>query len=132
MFQLSCTNEASIDQQREQAELYAKTHGLKIIKEYADRAISGTTDERPAFQQMLSEVGKLKPSTLILWKTDRLGRDRYTLAISKKKIRDTGCSIQYIAESIDTKTPEGALFEGMLEAMSEFYSKQLLVWCPKP
>lgn len=124
-FSSHAQNEASIDQQREQAQRYADAHGLKIIKEYADRAISGTTDERPAFRQMLSEVGKLKPAVLILWKTDRLGRDRYTLAIAKKTIRDAGCSIQYVAEVVPSDSPEAVLMEGLLESMAEFYSKQL-------
>lgn len=75
-FSSHAQNEASIEQQREQAMRYAKEHGLIIIKEYSDKAITGTTDERPGFQQMLTEVGKLKPSVLILWKTDRLGRDQ--------------------------------------------------------
>ena len=67
-FSSHAQNEASIDQQREQAKFFAQTHDLKIIKEYSDEAISGTTDNRPGFQQMLSEVAKLKPSTLIVWK----------------------------------------------------------------
>lgn len=124
-FSSHAQNEASIDQQREQAQLYAETHDLKIIKEYEDRAISGTTDDRPGFLQMLEEVGKLKPAVLILWKTDRLGRDRYTLAIAKKKIRDAGTSIQYIAEVTPTDSPESILLEGLMDSMAEFYSKQL-------
>ena len=68
-------NEASIDQQREAARRYAKDHGYKIIAEYEDRGISGKTDKRPGYQRMLSEVAKLKPAVLILWKVDRLGRD---------------------------------------------------------
>lgn len=124
-FSSHAQNEASIDQQKEQAHLYAKTHGLTIIREYIDRAISGTTDDRPGFQQMLAEVGKLRPSFLILWKTDRLGRDRYTLALAKKAIREAGCSIKYIAEAIPDDSPEAVLMEGMLESMAEFYSKQL-------
>ena len=125
LFSSHSQNEASIDQQREQAQFYAEKHDLNIIKEYTDRAISGTTDERPGFQQMLAEVAKLKPAVLILWKTDRLGRDRYTLALAKKTIRDAGCSIQYIAEAIPDDSPESVLMEGMLESMAEFYSKQL-------
>ena len=74
---------------------------------------------------MLAEVSKLKPAVLILWKTDRLGRDRYTLALAKKTIRDAGCSISYIAEAIPDDSPESVLMEGMLESMAEFYSKQL-------
>lgn len=124
-FSSHAQNEASIAQQKEHAHLYAEKHGLTIIREYADKAISGTTDERPGFQQMLSEVDKLKPTALILWKTDRLGRDRYILTYAKKIIRDAGCSIQYVAEITPTDTPESSLIEGILDSMAEFYSKQL-------
>lgn len=78
-------NDASIDQQRELAHEWADAHGFKIVQEYEDAAISGTTDARPGFQQMLSEVAKIRPHTLIMWKTDRLGRDKYVLAMAKKK-----------------------------------------------
>lgn len=46
---------------------------------------------------MLSEVAKIRPHTLIMWKTDRLGRDKYVLAMAKKKIRDAGCEIHLCA-----------------------------------
>lgn len=118
-------NEASIDQQREQAQRYAEAHGLKIIKEYEDKALTGTNDNRPAFQTMMSEIKKIKPAALILWKNDRLGRNRYDLAIAKKTIRDAGCTVHYVAEAIPQNTPEGVLMEGLLESMAEFYSKQL-------
>lgn len=118
-------NDLSIEQQKEQAHAYAKAHGLKIIKEYEDRAISGRTDDRPGFQLMLSEIGKIKPNAVILWKTDRLGRDRYTLALAKKTIRDAGAQIHYVAETNPTDAPESVLLEGLLESMAEFYSKQL-------
>lgn len=124
-FSSHAQNEASIEQQKEQAHLYAEKHGLTIIKEYEDRAISGMTDERPGFQQMLSEVDKLKPAVLILWKTDRLARDKYILAIAKHKIRDAGCSINYVAETIPENSPEAVLIEAIYEGMSEFYSHQL-------
>lgn len=118
-------NDLSIEQQKEQAHAYAKAHGLKIIKEYEDRAISGRTDDRPGFQLMLHEIGKIRPHAVILWKTDRLGRDRYTLALAKKTIRDAGAQIHYVAETNPTDAPESVLLEGLLESMAEFYSKQL-------
>lgn len=49
-------NEASIDQQREQAQAFAEAHGYHIVKEYEDAAMSGTTSDRPQYQLMLSEV----------------------------------------------------------------------------
>lgn len=118
-------NDASIDQQRDLAHEWADAHGFKIVQEYEDAAISGTTDARPGFQQMLSEVAKIRPHTLIMWKTDRLGRDKYVLAMAKKKIRDAGCEIHLLAENIPTEGPEGVLIEGLMEAMAEYYSRQL-------
>ena len=118
-------NEASIDQQKELAHEWADANGLKIIREYEDAAISGTKEDRPGFQQMLSEVAKIRPNTLIMWKTDRLGRDRFVLATAKKTIRDAGCIIHTLAEAIQTETPEGAFMDGIMDAYAEFYSLQL-------
>lgn len=118
-------NETSIAQQREQAEKYAEAHGFKIIKEYYDEAISGTTNNRPQFQLMLSEVSQLRPAALIVWKTDRISRDRIDSALAKMTIQDAGCLIHYVAEAIPQEAPEAALMEGLLESMAEFYSKQL-------
>lgn len=118
-------NEESIDQQQEAAHNYAKAKDLNIIKEYKDKAISGTTDERPGYQTMLSEIKKLKPSALILWKIDRLGRDRYLLINARKKIRDAGCKIHLVAEPSLDDSPESALLESLMDGMAEFYSRQL-------
>lgn len=83
-FSSHAQSDASIQQQRDATHKYVDGHGLQIIKEYKDEAISGTIDQRPGFQLMLVEVGQVKPGALIIWQTDRLGRDRYDLAIAKK------------------------------------------------
>ncbi len=75
--------DASIEQQQEEAVKYAEAHGLRIIKEYADRAISGTRDDRAEYNLMLYEAEILRPAYLILWKTDRLSRDRYDSPVAK-------------------------------------------------
>ena len=120
-------NETSIDQQRASATEFAESRGFQIIREYADAAISGTTDARPQYQLMLSEIKKLKPTALILWKTDRLGRNRYELAIAKKAIRDAGCKIYYVAEVTPDDSPESVLMEGFSDALAEYYSRNLSV-----
>lgn len=120
-------NEASIEQQREVAIEYAKGHGYKIIKEYEDAAISGTTDQRPGFQLMLSEVARLRPAVLIMWKADRLGRDVAIVTLAKNTIRNAGCSIELVAEMSPQDSPEGVLMERIMDAQAEFYSRQLAV-----
>ena len=111
--------DVSIDQQREAAHDYAKAHGYHIIKEYEDHAISGTSEDRPQFQQMLYEVEKLRPAYLILWKTDRLSRDRIDSVLAKKRLRECGVKISYVAESIpDDDEATQILMESIYEAMA--------------
>ena len=121
-------NDASIEQQRERAHKWAETHGFTIIKEYEDRAKSGTSDDRSGYKQMLAEIGKLRPAALILWKADRLGRDRFDVALARKTIREAGCRVRYVAEAVpDDDSPEASLMEGLLDSIAQFYSEQLSV-----
>mgnify|MGYP001068952474 FL=1 len=111
--------DVSIVQQKDAAHEYAEHHGYHIIKEYDDPAYSGTRDDRPAFQLMLYEVEKLRPAYLILWKTDRLSRDRIDAVMAKKRLRECGVKIVYVAESIpDDDEATQILMESIYEAMA--------------
>ena len=119
-------NEQSIDQQRELAVRYAETHDLNIVKEYIDEALSGTTDDRPNYRLMLKEIEKIKPHALIVYKIDRLSRDRYELLDARRKIRDAGCQIIRVAEvNLDPDDPASIMFEALYDGMAEFYSANL-------
>lgn len=48
--------DVSIEQQVADCEAYARSNGLRVVKVYADRAISGTNDKRPQFQKMLKDA----------------------------------------------------------------------------
>lgn len=85
------------------------------------------TSDRPQYQLILSEVGTIRPAAVILWKTYRLGRDRFELADAKRRIRDALCRICLIAEPTPDDSPESVLMETMMEGMAEFYSRQLSV-----
>lgn len=117
-------NDASIEQQLEAARAYAKEHGLEIIKEYSDAAMSGRDDDRPDFNLMLAEAKKLRPSTLIVWKGDRIARDKTLATLAKHKLKSEGCFPTYVTENFDPETVEGELLDGVLEAVSSFYAKQ--------
>ena len=111
--------DTSIEQQRNAAHDYAKARGYHIIREYEDHAISGTRDDRPQFQMMLYEVEKLRPAYLILWKTDRLSRDRIDSVVAKKRLRECGVKIVYVAEFIpDDDEAAQILVESIYEAMA--------------
>ena len=48
-------NEQSIEGQRHVCERFAAEHDIYIVGEYIDRALSGTSDKRPQFQQMIAD-----------------------------------------------------------------------------
>lgn len=116
--------EQSIEGQRHDCEAYARAHGLTIQHEYIDRHISGKTDDRPAFQQMISDSDLHHFDAVICWKTDRLARNRYDSAIYKNRLRKNGIKILYAAETV-VDGPEGIILEGLMESLAEYYSAEL-------
>ena len=116
--------EQSIEGQRRDCEAWAAAHGLTIQREYIDRHISGKSDNRAAFQQMIEDSDKHAFDLLICWKTDRLARNRYDSAIYKNRLRKNGVKIMYAAES-SIEGPEGIILEGLMESLAEYYSAEL-------
>ena len=116
--------EQSIEGQLAEAYKYAAAHGLKIVHEYIDRAMTGRNDNREQFQKMLKDTGKKQFDTIILWKIDRFGRNREEIAFNKYRCKKNGVKVVYVAESIPD-SPEGVILESVLEGMAEYYSLQL-------
>ncbi|MGM9630032.1 recombinase family protein [Butyricicoccus sp.] len=116
--------EQSIEGQAAEAQKWAKANGYTLVKEYADRAMTGTNDDREQFQLMLKELERLHPDVLILWKVDRMGRNKEEIAFNKYRCKKNGVKIVYVAENIPD-TPEGIILESVLEGMAEYYSLQL-------
>lgn len=116
--------EQSIEGQRRDCEAYVRAHGMTILREYVDRHISGKTDDRAQFRQMIDDSAKRTFDLVICWKTDRFARNRYDSAVYKKQLRDNGVSVIYAAES-NIEGAEGIIIEGLMEALAEYYSAEL-------
>lgn len=67
--------EVSIEQQIAECTKHAAALGLRIVGTYEDRAISGKTDNRPRFQQMMRDAEKGKFQAVVAWKSNRIGRN---------------------------------------------------------
>lgn len=116
--------EQSIEGQLRYCHDYAKRQGLKVVGEYIDRATSGTSDNRPEFQRMITASSKKQFQIIIVWKLDRFARNRYDSALYKSKLKKNGVKVISATESIGDGN-ESIILEAMLEAMAEVYSKQL-------
>lgn len=116
--------EQSIEGQVRECKDYARTHGIEIIGEYIDRRISGTTDNRENFLQMIADSKHHKFDVVVTYKTDRFSRNRYDAAVYKRALQKNGVRIAYAKESIPDG-PEGIILESLLEGLAEYYSAEL-------
>ncbi len=103
----------------------AAREGDRIVRVYADRAISGTsTDKRAAFAEMVADSAAGEWSRVYVYKTDRFARNRYDSAIYKAKLKKNGVRVVSATENIQDG-PDGILLEAVLEGMAEYYSANL-------
>lgn len=117
--------DTSIEQQKIEAHRYCEARNIRIIKEFADRAKSGTRLDREQLQLMLNEVKRDKPAYLILWKTDRLSRDEIDASLIKAQLREYGVKIEYVAEAMPEDEATRILVEKIYEGLSAQYSINL-------
>ena len=92
--------DVSIDQQVKVINNFADQNGLKVITVYADRAISGTTDNRPEFQKMIEDAKSGAFQYVIVYSIDRFARDRFDSITYKKILKDHGVRVLSAMENI--------------------------------
>ncbi len=94
---------------------------------YVDEGSSGRTADRPAFKDMRRDARKRKFDAIIVHKFDRFARNRTeSLAIKSLLRHDYGIKVFSVSEpSEDSDGPMGALIEGIMESVADWYSQNL-------
>ena len=116
--------DVSIDQQIRACKAFAERQGIRVVHVYEDRALTGTSDKRPGFQQMIQDAKKAAWHYVIVYTLDRFARDRYASAVYKRQLKDCGIKVLSAMENI-SDDPTGILMESLLEGLAEYYSKEL-------
>lgn len=122
----SCDNqtEQSIEGQLRICEKYAQDKGIIVLDTYIDRAVTGTNDNRLAFQKMIADSAKRCWNYVIVYKLDRFSRNKYESVVHKKTLKDNGVKLLSAMEQIPD-TPEGNLMEALLEGFNQYFSEEL-------
>lgn len=124
-FSSQMQTEASTEAQLKACRDWCKEQGHTIVDEYIDEEISGkSTDGREQFDRMIRDIPKDKFDVLVFHKFDRFFRNKYEATVTKKMLKDAGIKYVSVTEPIPD-TPEGALLEGLLDSLAEFYSQNL-------
>ena len=120
-------SEDSIDAQRRACDAYAATHGIKIIGEYVDEALSGKgekTASRVQYQRMLRDCDRGLFDVILCHKFDRLARSLYEHVALEQKLAKKGVSLIAVAQDFGTSN-EAKIMRALMYSLSEYYSDNL-------
>lgn len=114
----------SIEQQVDECTEFAQANNIQIIEVYADKAVSGRTDKRAAFQRMMKDAERHKFEVIIAYKSNRIARNMLNALQYEEKLSKLGIETFYAKEEYGN-TPSGRFALRMMMSMNQFYSENL-------
>lgn len=116
--------DVSIEQQVKQCQEFAQRNNLHIIEVYADRAVSGKTDQRPNFQRMMRDAEKKAFKYVVAWKSNRMGRNMLQAMINEARLDEQGVRCLYTEEDFDDTAAGRFALRNMMN-VNQFYSENM-------
>lgn len=116
--------DASIDAQLRFIEEYARRHDMTITEVYTDRALTATSDKRPAFLRMIRDAQLGTFSAILVHKFDRFSRNRYDFAVYRHELERCGVRLIAVAQDFG-QSVEAELMEGLMQEWAAYYSRNL-------
>ncbi len=116
--------DVSIDQQIDAALKLAATQNITVTKIYSDRAVSGKTDKRAEFQQMLHDAENGEFQCVLAWKSNRIGRNMLEAMLNEQRLASYGVSVMYVEETFDDSAAGRFAARSMMN-VNQFYSESM-------
>jgi len=114
----------SLVAQREAGEAYIqsqRSEGWVLVdKCYDDGGISGGTMERPALQELLTDIEVGRVDIIIVYKVDRLTRSLADFALIIKRLDAAGASFVSVTQQFNTSNSMGRLTLNVLLSFAQF------------
>ncbi|HEV8329173.1 MAG TPA: recombinase family protein [Nitrospiraceae bacterium] len=119
--------EASIDDQFRNCERYAKREGWPIVERYADKALSGTKDEkgRDGYAAMLKAARAKQFDVLLVDDLSRLSRDSMKTEEARRLFVYLGVRLIGISDGIDTAAKGHKALSGFKGLMNDIFLDDL-------
>ena len=111
----------SLEEQEKRLKARCVSNDYEVYKVYTDAGISGKSAEnRPAYQQMLSDMKKGKFNLIMAFKMDRISRSIIDFEDFFKELKKYNCGIEFLCENIDTTGAAGMMFARILGIFAQF------------
>lgn len=117
-------NDASIEQQVEECQEYARLNNLHVVNVYADRALSGKNDRRPEFQKMMRAAEKSGFQVVISYKSNRMARNMLQALAYEDKLSKMGVRVIYAKEEFGDNAAGRFALRTMMN-VNQFYSENM-------
>ncbi len=113
------TTDQSTDSQLLDLRRYVRERGWHVFREYCDNGISGTTDSRPALNELMDAAKKRRFDTVLVWRFDRFARSTRHLILALEEFRNLGIDFISYQENIDTSSPLGSAIFTIISAVAQ-------------
>jgi len=113
------TQDQSTESQLLDLRQYATSRGWCVFKEYTDNGVSGSTDNRPALNELMDDAKKRKFGVVLVWRFDRFARSTKHLILALEEFRNLGVDFVSYQENIDTSSPLGSAIFTIISAVAQ-------------
>jgi site-specific DNA recombinase len=117
--------DSSITDQFRNCAQRAAREGWTITARYEDKAISGATAERPAYQQMLQDAKAKQFDVLLVDDFSRLSRDSIETETARRRLVHWGVRLIGVSDGIDTQHEGHELLSGFKGIMNQNSNTEL-------
>lgn len=117
--------EASIEDQTRNCEKRATQEGWSVTHRYQDKAISGSTNVRPGYQQLLADAEAKCFNIVLVDDFSRLSRDQVESEQVRRRMVHWGCRLIGVTDGIDTASKGHKLQAGMKGLMNDIFLDDL-------
>jgi DNA invertase Pin-like site-specific DNA recombinase len=113
----------SLESQIERLRSYCKARGWSVFKEYVDDGYSGRDIRRPAYQELMNEIGHW--DVLLVLKMDRIHRNSRNFMEMMDELRQRSKEFVSMTESLDTSTAMGRFVVDIIQRIAQLESEQI-------
>lgn len=119
-------NDSSIDDQQRNIARYAESECIEIVKQYADRAISGSDNSRPEYLEVKKLInGGSSIKCVMVDSIDRLSRDNAETTQLLKAAEFHGVTIIAVSNGFNSSIKGSKLLGGIQSVLAEQYVTDL-------
>lgn len=109
----------SLDEQEDKLKQLCNFKDYEIYKIYREEGVSAKDTNRPKFQEMIEDMKSGKINKIIVYRLDRLTRSIKDLETICTLLEEYNCSLESVAEEINTSTANGKFFIRMLTILAQ-------------